>query len=403
MNEQQIQTFRRVFVIVLVLGITALFGAMAWPFLKPLFLAAILSGLAHPVYRYLTRLFRGRRALASVVTIILLVVLVLGPLSAFAGIVTKQAVDITSEGVPWLKQQISSGNLTRLGEDLIDRLPQIVQDNLPTQDQILTTVGGLTKNIGNFLVMSASKMTAGAAGFFLALFVMLYAMFFFLVDGRKILDRILYLVPLDPEQEERMLDRFLSVTRATVKGTLVIALVQGTLGGIGFAVAGLSGAAFWGTIMAVLSMVPVVGTPLVWIPGVIVLFATGKVLAGVLLLIWGAAVVGSIDNVLRPILVGKDTQMPDLLILIGTLGGLYVFGAVGILVGPIVCGLFLTAWQIYGESFRSALPETPHSDWQAQQVIKGQPVATSDSRPDLEVKTSETEDADDAQEEKRLD
>lgn len=389
MNEDQIQSFRRIFVIALALGITVLFGAMAWPFLKPLFLAAILSGLAHPVYRSLTRLFRGRRSVASVVTIILLVVLVLGPLSAFAGIVTKQAVDITSEGVPWLRQQISSGNLTRLGEDLIGRLPQVVQDNLPTQDQILSTVGGLTKNIGNFLVVSASKMTAGAAGFFLALFVMLYAMFFFLIDGRKILDRILYLIPLAPEQEERMLDRFLSVTRATVKGTLVIALVQGTLGGIGFAVAGLSGAAFWGTVMAVLSMIPVVGTPLVWIPAVIVLFATGKVLAGVLLLIWGAAVVGSIDNVLRPILVGKDTQMPDLLILIGTLGGLYVFGAVGILVGPIVCGLFLTGWQIYSESFRSALPETSHSEWQARQTFEGKPTVTTDPRPDLETKASE--------------
>ncbi len=357
MNESQIENFRRAFVLILVGGISLLFGTMAWPFLKPLFLAAILSGLFHPLYRQIVRLFRGNKVAASATTIFLLILLVLGPLSAFLGLVTKQAVEITTTGIPWVKEQVASGNLTRLGTELLDRLPPLIRNNLPAQDQVLDTVGDLAKNVGNFLIASASKMTAGAAGFFLALFVMLYAMFFFLIDGRKILDRILYFIPLGPDEEDQMMARFLSVTRATVKGTLVIGLVQGTLGGIGFAFAGLEGAAFWGTVMAVLSMIPVIGTPLVWIPGVIVLFASGKILAGSLLLLWCAVVVSSVDNVLRPILVGKDTEMPDLLILIGTLGGLFVFGPVGLLVGPIVCGLFLTAWEIYGQTFRHALPE----------------------------------------------
>jgi len=391
MNEDQIQTFRRFFVLGLVAGISVLFGAMAWPFIKPLFLAAILSGLLHPVYRKFKKWFRGHETAASVTTIFLLIVVVLGPLSAFVGIITKQAIDITTEGIPWVKEQISSGNLTKYANDLRDGLPPIVRDNLPSQDKVLDTVAGIARNIGNFLVSSASKMTAGAAGFFLALFVMLYAMFFFLIDGRKILDRILYFIPLPPEDEERMLARFLSVTRATVKGTLIIGIVQGTLGGIGFAFAGLSGAAFWGTVMAVLSMIPVVGTPLVWIPAVIVLFASGQVLPGVLLLLWSAVVVGSIDNVLRPILVGKDTQMPDLLILIGTLGGLFVFGAVGILVGPIVCGLFLTAWEIYGQAFRQALPPN-RIDPEAIKAQSGDPL--------IEIPEDEDETESDSEEKK---
>ena len=147
-----------------------------------------------------------------------------------------------------------------------------------------------------------------------------------------------------------------SVTRATVRGTLAIGIVQGTLAGAGFWFAGIDGAAFWGTLMAVLSIVPGIGSALVWVPGVIYLFITGKTLNATLLLIWCTIAVGTIDNVLRPILVGKDAKMPDLLILIGTLGGLYFFGAIGLIVGPIVCGLFLTVWEIYGATFRDILP-----------------------------------------------
>ena len=133
-------------------------------------------------------------------------------------------------------------------------------------------------------------------------------------------------------------------------------MIQGALAGIGFSVAGLDGAAFWGTIMAVLSVVPGIGAALVWVPAVIYLFIVGKTLTAVLLLAWCAAVVGTVDNVLRPRLVGKDAKMPDLLILIGTLGGLFLFGPIGFIIGPLVCGLFLTVWDIYGATFKDILP-----------------------------------------------
>jgi predicted PurR-regulated permease PerM len=199
-------------------------------------------------------------------------------------------------------------------------------------------------------------MTATTAAFLLNLFVMVYAMFFFLKDGEKILEKIFYYLPLNDEDEELMLQRFTSITRATVKGTLVIGIIQGALAGFAFWIAGIDGAAFWGTIMAILSIVPGIGAALIWVPAVIYLIVTGELVAGLLLFAWCATVVGTIDNILRPILVGKDAKMPDLLILVGTLGGLFLFGPIGFIVGPIVCGLFLTVWEIYGATFKDILP-----------------------------------------------
>ena len=164
---------------------------------------------------------------------------------------------------------------------------------------------------------------------------------------------------LTSEDKKRLIDKGQSVTRATIKGTLVIGIVQGTLAGLAFAVVGIAGAAFWGTLMAVLSMIPAVGTALVWVPAVIYLYIKGQVVAATGLLIWCAAVVGTVDNVLRPRLVGGDTEMPDLLILVSTLGGLSMFGAIGIIVGPIVAALFLVVWDIFGVAFSGLLPEEP--------------------------------------------
>jgi predicted PurR-regulated permease PerM len=154
-----------------------------------------------------------------------------------------------------------------------------------------------------------------------------------------------------------MVEKFLSVTRATLKGSLVIGLVQGLLAGAAFAVAGIQGAAFWGTVMAVMSIIPAVGTGLVWVPAVIYLFVISRTAAAIALGLWCLVVVGTVDNFLRPALVGRDTKMPDLLVLVSTLGGLFYFGAVGFIIGPVVAALFLTVWEIYGRAFADFLPE----------------------------------------------
>ena len=168
---------------------------------------------------------------------------------------------------------------------------------------------------------------------------MLYAMFFFLVSGPTLMDKILGYLPLTKGDKEKMIEVGLSVSRATIKGTLIIGIIQGTLGGIGFAVAGIGSAVFWGAVMAVLSVLPGIGATLVWAPAVIYLLLSGKTIAGICLLIYCAGVVGTIDNFLRPMLVGRDSEMPDLLILLSTLGGLALFGASGLVLGPILAAL----------------------------------------------------------------
>ena len=237
----------------------------------------------------------------------------------------------------------------------MQRFPALT-DYVPSQEELAGHAANTAKAVGGWLMGAASSFGAGTANFAVSLFVMLYAMFYFLKDGPAVLARLFHYLPLSHEDEVRMFQRFMSVARATVKGTLVIGLVQGALSGLAFWVAGIGGAAFWGAVMAFLSVVPGIGAALVWIPAVIYLLVTGQTLAGILLGAWCAGVVGTIDNILRPKLVGKDARMPDLLILVGTLGGIYLFGPAGFILGPVVCGLFLTAWDIYGRAFRGVLP-----------------------------------------------
>jgi predicted PurR-regulated permease PerM len=346
---------RTAFVLLLVVAVTALFLAVAWPFLEPLLLGALLAGLFHPLYRWITRLLGGRQSLGAVVTLLVLLILVLGPVSAFLGIVVQQALTVSDQAIPWLRQHVGAASTFNLHDWLVQRFPALA-DYVPSQEQLLQHVGTAAKSAGAFLVTVLSRMTATTAALILNLFVMLYAMFFFFKDGRTILERIFYYLPLKDEDESRMLARFTSITRATVKGTVVIGIIQGALAGIAFWLAGIDGAAFWGTIMTILSIVPGIGAALVWVPAVIILFINGQYLPATLLLAWCAAVVGTIDNFLRPALVGRDAKMPDLLILIGTLGGLFLFGPIGFIVGPIVCGLFLTVWDIYGATFKEVLP-----------------------------------------------
>jgi predicted PurR-regulated permease PerM len=348
-------SFRTAFVLILVVATSVLFLAVAWPFIKPLLFGGILAGLCRPMYDGITRLLRGRASLAAILTLVLLLVLIAGPISAFVGIVVTQALNVSDQAIPWVQHHFGSTSGFNTHDWLVQRFPTLASF-VPTEEQILDGFGKAAKAAGAFLVASATEVTTGTAGFLLDVFVMLYAMFFFFRDGRKIIARIFYYLPLHHEDEMLLLERFRSVTRATIKGTLVIGIIQGALAGLGFRACGIEGAAFWGTLMTVLSIVPGIGSALVWIPGVIYLFIIGHTFAATLLLIWCTAVVGTVDNVLRTILVGKDAQMPDLLILVGTLGGLYLFGMIGLVIGPIICGLFLTVWEIYGTTFKDILP-----------------------------------------------
>jgi len=347
------EKFRKTFLLLLAIGISLLFYQMIRGFIVSVLLAAIAAGLSQPLYRALLRWFKGRRGPASGVTLLVVLLAIIIPLTGFLGLVTKEAVDVSQTIRPTIERLVAEP--TEL-DRLMDRLP-FAERLDPYRDQIIEKVGEFAGRIGGFLVNTLAATTRGTAAFFFQLFVMLYAMFFFLIDGRAVLDKILYYMPLAAEDENRMVERFTSVARATIKGTLVIGIVQGGLAGLALAVAGIEGAIFWGTIMVVLSIIPGIGTALVWVPATIYLFAIGRIGTAIVLFVFCAVVVGTVDNLLRPWLVGKDTKMPDLLILLSTLGGLLLFGAVGIVIGPIIAALYITVWDIYGLAFKEYLPE----------------------------------------------
>ncbi len=346
-------TVNRVVLLALVIVISAVFLAMIRGFLMAILLAGIFSGLVHPLYRRFNVWFRGHRAVASLLTMLLLVLVVLLPLGTLLGIVTAQAIKVGESVTPWVQQNLAQPDrITQALESLpfYDRLE-------PYREQILTRAGELVGTVSTFLINGLSAATVGTVNFLFLVFVLLYTMFFFLMDGDKLLARILYYLPLQDEDERRIIDKFTSVTRATLKGTAVIGMLQGALAGIAFAVVGIQGAVFWGTIMTVLSIIPGIGTGLIWVPAAIILIAGGSIGKGIGLAVFCGVIVGSIDNFLRPRLVGKDTQMHDLMILFGTMGGIVMFGVLGFIIGPIVAALFITVWDIYGVVFRGVLPE----------------------------------------------
>jgi len=354
MNEKNL---RLVLVVLLVAAVSVLFVAMIRQFLMTILLAAIFSGLAQPLYKKIVAIFRGRRKLASVCTLLLIVAMIVGPFLAFLGVLASQAYQIAQSVGPWIERQVHEpDNITRL----IERFPALGRLE-PYRAEIIDKLGQAVGSVGNYLFTGLSNATRGTITFLFHMSLLLYTMFFFLIDGKAILEKVLSYVPLSKEDKSRLGGKFVTVSRATIKGTLAIGIVQGGLAGLGFAVAGIQGAVFWGTMMAVLSIIPGLGTAIVWVPGVIYLLASGHIAAGVLLGLFCALVVGSADNLLRPRLVGRDVKMHPLLILFGTLGGVVFFGVVGVIVGPVLAALFVTIWDMCGIVFSETLPSGPQN------------------------------------------
>lgn len=345
-------TTQRAFLLLLVVVVSAAFLWMIRSFLVPLVLAATFASLAYPLQARLERLCRGRKGLAATLTLLAVVVVVGLPLAAFGAMLIGQAVKVAAAAGPWLQQTFAER------VDHIEKLRHLPGYGLlrPYWTDILARVGNLGAALGGLAFARLSDLTAGTLTFFLDSVIVLYAMFFFLAGGPAILRRILYLMPLSHEDELHLLTRFRTMARATVKGIFVIGTVQGAATGLALAAAGVPSALLWGSVAAAASLIPTVGTALVWGPAVIYLLVTGKVVAGALVALWCAVVVGGADNVLRPVLVGKDTDVHELLVLLSTLGGLMLFGLSGLLLGPVLAVMFLAVWDIYGAAFKDVLP-----------------------------------------------
>ncbi|MFW5861557.1 MAG: AI-2E family transporter [Spirochaetota bacterium] len=341
-----------------VLFISVLFLAMIRQYLLAIFLAGIFSAMAQPLYRRLKNLFKGRENLASFTTLLIIFLVFLLPLAVLAGIITAQAIKVGSSVTPWIQQNLRPGGET---SSLLQNLPfyEAIQ---PYRETIIQKAGEGVSGVSNWLANSLSDATLSTVNFMFVFFIFIYIMFFFIKDGKKLLDKILYYLPLEDRDERRMLEKFTSVTRAAIKGSLVIGILQGALAGVAFWAVGIKGAAFWGTIMAVLSIIPLIGSGLIWVPAAIILAVSGAYVEAAGLTIFCALIVGSMDNFLRPRLVGRDTRMHDLFILLSTLGGISMFGVMGFIIGPITAALFVTAWDIYGETFRDFLPKVSEED-----------------------------------------
>lgn len=347
----------KIVLLLVVFFISAVFLSMIRHFLMVILLAGIFSAMFQPVYKKLLSWFKGRKGLASGMTLLLIFLLIFLPLAGLLGVVAAQAVKVGQSVSPWLNENLQ-------GTTTIDQ----VLDSLPFYDvirqyktEILERAGQLVSRLSTILVNALSSATLSTVNFVFLFFIFLYTMFFFLKEGDLLLEKILYYLPLKDEDEQTILEKFTSVTRATIKGTLIIGVLQGGLAGIAFWVVGINNALFWGTIMVVLSVIPVVGSTLIWLPAVIILAASGEFIRAIGLAVFCGVLVGSVDNLLRPSLVGKDTKMHEMFILFGTIGGISMFGIVGFIIGPIIAALFVTVWAIYGETFKDYLPSVSRS------------------------------------------
>lgn len=372
----------KVVLLVLVAGISLLFLSMIRQFLMPMFVAALFSAMASPLHRWLTHKLNGRENVASILIIVGIITLVLVPLSLLIGVVVAQAVSVSQSITPWIQDFIDEPSLLAGYLENIPYYDQLVQ----YRDVILERAGQIVGNISSFLIDSLSSVTKLTVNAVFSSVIMLYVMFYFLTSGQVLLERILYFLPLQDRDEQILLRRFTSVAGATIKGTLIIGIMQGSICGLAFAFAGIHAPVFWGTVMAVMSIIPAFGTAIVWLPALIILALTGNYVGVVVLLVLCGAVAGNLDNLVRPRLVGKDTEMHDLFVLFGTLGGISMFGILGIIIGPIVAALFITLWEIYGNVFHAYLPEVgivlhPRKGVSAGENDEGEPkpVATDDT------------------------
>jgi predicted PurR-regulated permease PerM len=340
-----------------VLGVSLAFVWILRPYAGAILWGTVLAIVFAPLNRHLRDRLRQRRALAAAVTLLFIVVLVLFPVALIVqslihegttvyGRIQSGELDVGA----WFRQIHSA--LPAWAVDLLDRF------GLTDLDTLQARLSGFLAAGAQLIASKALAIGQNTFQFVVALFVMLYLLFFLLRDGDILSRRIREATPLQSERQRSLAARFTTVIRATIKGNVVVALVQGALGWLIFLILGVGAPVLLGVLIALLSLLPAVGAPVVWLPVAIYLFAIGQVWQATVLALFGAFVIGSADNILRPILVGKDTKLPDYVVLISTLGGLAVFGANGFVIGPVIAALFVTVWEIFVGS-RKAVTATP--------------------------------------------
>jgi predicted PurR-regulated permease PerM len=346
MNTPRLQ--RAVF-LTLLAAVTAAFAWVLTPFFGAVFWAVVLALLFAPLQRRILARVGQRRNLATLLTLTVILVVVCLPLALISVNLVSEIIGIT--------QKVRSGQIdfNTYGQQILHTLPGwashgLEQLGLTSPSGVFDKISGALAQGGQFLAARTITIGQNTFQFLVGFVVMLYLLYFLLRDGADLTALLRRSIPLGQAQTRYLLDKFATVVRATVKGNILIALLQGILGGIAFAVLGIQGAVFWGVVMAFLSLLPAVGAALVWAPVAIYLLATGSIWQGAALLFWGVVVISLTDSLLRPLLVGKNTRMPDYLVLVSTLGGMSLFGINGFVIGPTIAALFIAAWSLFNDA-----------------------------------------------------
>lgn len=356
-------TWSRWFLLALILAVLYLAYRLVEPFLMPIFLAVVLVVVASPLYQYLLELLGGHRALASGLTCVLLIALFAVPFFFIVSMITSQALDLYTTVTHLLTSDQLHESLARgLGRlrPLLDEL----QDKLGiSHADVVQHVGEWVRRISNLLYANFTMLLKGATNLVIGFALMVFVTFYLFMDGREMAARIMSLSPLPVETNQRILEDILRTLRATLRGSVVLALINGTASGLGFWVFGVPNALFWGTVMVFASVVPIVGTGLVWVPAGVYLLLMGHLGAGVGVMVWCLVVSLACDNWLRPQLIGGQAHLHPLLTFFAVLGGLSLFGLVGLILGPLVLALLLSLTEVYQRYFlepaEPSLPQAP--------------------------------------------
>ena len=332
------------FILILLIVSLAFFDVLS-PYYSAILWAAILAVIFNPVKNKIRAKLGESNGLASLLTVAIICLIVFTPLAI---IISSLALELN---VVYTKLEHNDTQFPSVVASLFAHLPEWVRSflsehNLDSADQIQKQLSDAALKGGQYLAGSAFLIGKGTFGFTISFGVMLYLLFFLLKDGPYLVLLILESLPLSNYVKQHLFAKFAAVARATVKGTVAVALVQGILGGIAFYVAGIDGSILWGAIMAFLSLIPAVGSAIVWVPAAIFLFATDQIWQGAFVVGFFVIVIGLVDNILRPLLVGKDTKMPDYMILIATLGGMEIYGINGFVIGPLIAALFIACWNL---------------------------------------------------------
>ncbi|HKQ24222.1 MAG TPA: AI-2E family transporter [Burkholderiales bacterium] len=335
--------------LLLIVAVSLAFAWILWPLYGAILWGIIIAILFKPLYGRLSRSMRERRTLAALATVTIVVVMVILPVTLVVVLLLQEASG--------LYQRIQTGELNfgRYLQQALGALPAwasglLERLGLTNFDGIQERLSGDVLKGSQFVAAQAIAIGHNTLDFVVSLFVMIYLLFFLLRDGEEIKKRIKACIPLRAEQKSALVDKFTVVIRATVKGSIVVALLQGALGGLIFWFLDIRAPMLWAVVMAFLSLLPAVGAALIWLPVAIYFLATGAMWQGIVLAAYGVLVIGLVDNFLRPILVGKDTRMPDYVVLISTLGGIAIFGLNGFVIGPIIAAMFMAVWTIFSES-----------------------------------------------------